>query len=141
MRRILPLPSSASCAVAIRGLGVLFLSSVLVAAACTSTTKDGTGGVSTRSCEVHDVPMWTGRVPIRYGLRVPGPDGGWDWEAALARFPNTDDPVDGGCCVTEFTHVRLFICPRCLEARDAWLRAHPDVDRAEVERLGRWVDP
>jgi len=63
-------------------------------------------------------------VPIRYGLIMQQDD---FWEAESTSFPHADEPVMGGCVVTDNMPygARALVCPACCKARDAWREAHP----------------
>ncbi len=79
-------------------------------------------------CAIHDEVLTSRRARVRYGLpRFPE---GYH-EAAARLFMHGGASPEGGCLVGEGpAFVTIDVCPRCEEARRAWLRDHEDVDRA-----------
>jgi hypothetical protein len=47
-----------------------------------------------------------------------------EMKVAKTSFPYGKDYVFAGCVVKPAKTVKGYICPKCVEARDAWLRAH-----------------
>ncbi|WP_435008107.1 hypothetical protein P12x_005382 [Tundrisphaera lichenicola] len=64
-------------------------------------------------CEVHDRALREGVVPIRYGLGFPQVG---EYEARLARFPNANSSVGGGCVVGPSSEARVLFCPDCRDS-------------------------
>jgi len=80
-------------------------------------TADFTRGRSP-TCEVHHAKMAAQRVKLEFGMKRPTPES----EARRRLFPHADGPYDTGSCLPltqEYGYV--FVCPRCAEARAAWL--------------------
>ncbi len=70
--------------------------------------------------------LWTDRIRSSHIERM---------EACEKLFPNSDDwRHGGGCCVQPQDKARVFVCPQCNQARDAW-------DKASASRLKQedWV--
>ena len=80
---------------------------------------DGTQGMSS-VCSVHGVQMHVDLVPTQYGLPGLTPY----LQAQYSLFPNARDfchmcmcmPIEDG-----LESARVFVCPQCLRAKDAWL--------------------
>jgi hypothetical protein len=85
-----------------------------------------------KTCQVHGLALEEVIVPIRYGMIS------FDDELLAAMgnsFPNATDPFRAGCVEDAYTHVRVKHCVRCVEAKRAWLVAHPDIDVGGGRRL------
>ncbi len=72
-------------------------------------------------CAVHGVKMAPVSLRIVYGL--PSPVEFDEMRAAKTRFPFGRDYVLGGCVLGRAKTVGGFLCPKCVEARKAWLEA------------------
>src|SRR5690606_32981421 len=71
-------------------------------------------------CEVHNVPMKRGTVPIRYGLG-PAPPG---WGGTREKeFPNANSYIMGGCLVDVDNPEtdRVTYCPVCRAAENEYI--------------------
>ncbi len=49
-----------------------------------------------------------------------------EMRVAKDKFPFGRDYVLGGCVLKPTKTVAGFLCPRCVEARKAWLADHPE---------------
>jgi len=76
-------------------------------------------------CPLHRIEMRTAVVPIQYGL--PMFDARYE-KAKQKNFPNANDGrALGGCMVGPESEreAKVFFCPRCNQARAAWLKKRP----------------
>jgi hypothetical protein len=62
--------------------------------------------------------MSVGTVGIVYGLIEEDPV---YLNAMLTYFPNSDEPILGGCISNFKTRARVYICPICIGKRKEWL--------------------
>ena len=95
---------------------LLFLVLFAVAVGCSTTERIPTGR---DVCEVHHVRMRVMTVPHIW----PSPVGPELYSAMVSSFPHTLLP--GPQEIIGADRERVFICPRCVEARDEWYRQHP----------------
>src|SRR4051794_26953925 len=92
-------------------------------AGCASSRQLGDRTVGQSSvCDIHHVPMSVKHVAEAYGMKV-GLNFPMD-EARPGLFPHADEPYDTGYCMRAYKYWRVYTCPRCTEARTAWLAAH-----------------
>jgi len=83
-------------------------------------TLDLTGDQSS-TCGLHQEAMTQQRVELGYGMRL---DSKLDRDRATY-FPNANQPYDTGhCLASREKYARIWVCPRCTEARDTWLATH-----------------
>jgi hypothetical protein len=75
-------------------------------------------------CNIHKCIMEKEQIPIMYGLPI-GPIVGYT-EAREKLFPNCDDILLGGCCVSEESEKfdLLYVCKHCNQVRDEWKMKH-----------------
>jgi hypothetical protein len=75
-------------------------------------------------CEVHNYQMELEEVDILYGLPI-GPTVGYTEEREIT-FPNCDDYLLGGCCISDDNpKCKLkYICKICNEKREEWKKKH-----------------
>jgi hypothetical protein len=73
-------------------------------------------------CPVHHVKMSQVELRMVYGLPSPGEFE--EMKIAEAKFPYGRDYVLGGCAVRPANSIAGFLCPKCVEARAKWCRAH-----------------
>jgi hypothetical protein len=73
-------------------------------------------------CPVHKVQMKRVELRLVYGLPSPGEFE--EMKVAGAKFPHGRDYVLAGCVVQPAKSVAGFLCPKCVEARAKWCRAH-----------------
>jgi hypothetical protein len=85
-------------------------------------------------CEIHGSRLVERVVPVRWGYDSPEIRD-LDYLLAEADFPYADDPYSGGCIPGPFSHARVKVCLKCLEAKRQWLVAHPCVDEIGSPRL------
>lgn len=71
-------------------------------------------------CEVHNIPLQQGVVPIDYGLSRRTTD---EIEARHKSFPNAHSSYHDGCVVKEAKWARVSFCPKCREAEAKWKKA------------------
>ena len=71
-------------------------------------------------CEVHNIPLQEGVVPITYGLIRPT---GEETEARRKLFPHAWSSYHDGCVVKEAKWARVSFCPECRKAEIAWKQA------------------
>ncbi len=88
-------------------------------------------------CDLHDVELQEGVVPIHYGL--PGRLSNEEVNA-LKRFPYANTSYGGGCVVSEDSpksaHVRF--CPKCRESEASWNRDYAkNVTKPIAEYMAR----
>ena len=70
-------------------------------------------------CKVHHEAMKPATVPISYGL-TPAPPYPPEVEEKL--FPNGHTSLEGGCIVMPHKEVVVLQCPKCVRAKEKWLR-------------------
>jgi hypothetical protein len=77
-------------------------------------------------CEIHGVTMSPKVVDLEFGMKA-------ITETDTARrqlFPHADEPYDTGYCIPLVERRgRVYLCPRCTEARALWFRTHKPVKR------------
>jgi len=73
------------------------------------------------TCAIHKLAMTQKRVTETYGMKVRLSP--MDL-ARPALFPHADEPYDTGACMRCHRFARIWVCPRCSEARTAWLATH-----------------
>lgn len=71
-------------------------------------------------CPLHGVRMRPAELRIVYGL--PSQREFAEMRAAKTLFPHGRDCVMGGCVLRPARTVRGFLCPKCVEARERWLK-------------------
>jgi hypothetical protein len=60
---------------------------------------------------------------LRLVYGMPSPAEFEEMKVAKTKFPHGKDYVLAGCVVKPEKTVKGYICPKCVEARDAWLQA------------------
>ena len=75
-------------------------------------------------CELHKCEMVKKDIKISYGL-PPAPVAGYS-EAKDILFPNCDDYILGGCCVSSSSprRTKRDICEKCNKERKKWKKLH-----------------
>ena len=75
-------------------------------------------------CQIHNVIMLKKKITIGYGFPI-GPVSGYTEERENS-FPNCDDSLLGGCCVSETSPIyRLkYVCEICNNVREEWKINH-----------------
>lgn len=88
-------------------------------------------------CEVHGTVMRQALVPIYDGLpAIPEISDAYA-EAKAALFPNSKQPVAGGCVLGDEQYVEAFVCKKCCEAAAVWERTSSR-SRWKLERLHQY---
>jgi hypothetical protein len=97
-------------------------------------------------CEVHNIPLQEGTVPIVYGLMRPTHD---ETEAKRNEFPHSNSFYNPGCVVKEPKRARVSFCPECRKAEALWkeakerkmapIKAHWDRIRKLLENNPRFI--
>lgn len=72
-------------------------------------------------CPVHGVAMKAVRLKLVYGM--PSPQEFEEMQAAKKNFPFGRDYVLAGCVIKPEKTIEGFLCTKCVEARDEWLRS------------------
>jgi hypothetical protein len=72
-------------------------------------------------CPVHGIKMERKAMRLVYGM--PSQAEFEEMKVAKARFPHGRDYVLAGCVVKPARTVSGYLCPKCVEAREEWLRA------------------
>ncbi len=72
-------------------------------------------------CPVHGIKMEHRAMRLVYGM--PSQAEFEEMKVAKARFPHGRDYVLAGCVVRPAKTASGYLCPKCVEAREAWLRA------------------
>jgi hypothetical protein len=70
-------------------------------------------------CPVHEVKMEAAELRVAYGM--PSRLEFEEMRVAKTRFPFGRDYVLGGCVLKPTKTAKGFLCPKCVEARKAWL--------------------
>jgi hypothetical protein len=70
-------------------------------------------------CIVHKCKMEIGKLNIIYGLIEENED---YLKAMESDFPNSDQPVLGGCQRSIEIHAKVYLCPICIKNRNEWLK-------------------
>jgi hypothetical protein len=98
---------------------VISILAVAILAGCASSWRVHDVIVNrSATCEVHNLAMAQKRVAEIYGMRA-----GYS-AMDLARptlFPHADEPYDTRACMRCHNSARIWVCPRWIEARSAWL--------------------
>src|SRR5215831_1246788 len=71
-------------------------------------------------CEVHNIPLQEGTVPIIYGLMRPTKE---DMEAERKNFPHSNSFYNPGCVENDPKWARVSFCPECRKAEALWKEA------------------
>jgi hypothetical protein len=94
--------------------------------ACTSGTPSEKPEVDLtepgKVCEVHNIPLQTGRVPFAYGKPAyPSPE---EIERKRKQFPNANSYISGGGCVVDENKLwgKASFCPECRKEEAAWTK-------------------
>ncbi|HWN97394.1 MAG TPA: hypothetical protein VNT99_20350 [Methylomirabilota bacterium] len=89
---------------------------------------DGRSGVldlttnGTAACELHRVTLSTQTVDLEFGMKRLNPID----EARSRLFPHANEAYDTGWCMPPYErYARVFVCPRCTEARTLWITTNP----------------
>jgi hypothetical protein len=90
-----------------------------------ATVDDMTRGESP-VCGVHGVRMSKKLLPLEYGLPVQTASMFAYTKAWGKEFPHAEAPVGGGCIQSSTKYARIYVCPKCTEAREAWLHEHKE---------------
>jgi hypothetical protein len=78
------------------------------------------GGV----CQVHNVPLQIGVVPINYGLVRPTKE---EVDAYQKLFPHARSEYQRGCVVEKEKRARVSFCPECRKAEAVWKENHDQI--------------
>ena len=68
-------------------------------------------------CEVHNIPLRTGVIPIGYGKPWIPPG---ETEARQKLFPHARSSYGGGCMIKDAKWARVSFCPECRKAEAKW---------------------
>ena len=90
----------------------------LLLIACTATREDTVD--AGQVCPIHGVAMQPAQIPIVYGL--PSPAEFEEMKVAKELFPYGRPCRMGGCVVKGQKEAAGFLCPKCVAAREAWLK-------------------
>jgi hypothetical protein len=71
-------------------------------------------------CPVHGIKMESKELRLVYGM--PSKAEFEEMRVAKTRFPHGKDYLLAGCVVRPAKTVQGFVCPKCVEAREAWLK-------------------
>jgi hypothetical protein len=71
-------------------------------------------------CEVHNIPLQEGVVPITYGLIRPTKE---EIEAHQNLLPHAWSSYHDGCVVKEAKRARVSFCPECRKVEATWREA------------------
>lgn len=88
---------------------------LLMAGAASAASPDA--GV----CPVHGIKMEHKALRLVYGM--PSKAEFEEMQIAKTKFPHGRDYVLAGCVVRPEKTVKGYVCPKCVEAREAWLQA------------------
>jgi hypothetical protein len=73
------------------------------------------------TCEVHGIAMSPQVVDLEFGMKALTDT----MRARQQLFPHAHEPYDTGFCIPMVERRgRVFVCPRCTEARTAWMSTH-----------------
>jgi len=73
-------------------------------------------------CPVHGIKMERKVMRLVYGM--PSKAEFDEMEAAKTQFLHGKDYALAGCVVKPDKTVEGYVCPKCVEAREAWLKVH-----------------
>ena len=117
----------------------LFTIGLLTCAACNRNAPPNRVDVDVSTpdkvCEVHNLPLQEGIVPITYGLIRPTHE---EIEAHRTLFPHAWSTYNHGCVVEEAKWARVSFCPECRKAESIWKEAQERKMapvRAHLERV------
>lgn len=101
-------------------IAFLFLGGIVFAVIYLTFFRDLNAITPGAVCEVHNLTLEAGRVPIRYGLIRPAST---EIDARQTQFPHARSFHLGGCEVTSISprHARVSYCPECRKAEAAWM--------------------
>ena len=71
-------------------------------------------------CPLHQIKMERKVLRLVYGM--PSKAEFEEMRAAKTRFPYGKDYLLAGCVVQSAKTVEGYVCPKCVEAREAWLK-------------------
>jgi hypothetical protein len=72
-------------------------------------------------CPVHEIKMEHKELRLVYGM--PSKAEFEEMRVAKTQFPYGKDYLLAGCVVRPAKTVKGHVCPKCVEAREAWLQA------------------
>ncbi|MBI4613635.1 MAG: hypothetical protein HY720_08505 [Planctomycetes bacterium] len=75
-------------------------------------------------CSIHGTRMEAKLLIIEYGLYRPGGEDQRYWNAREKGFPFTDDPLLGGCIVSECKEAGAYVCRECCAEAQKWITAN-----------------
>jgi hypothetical protein len=76
--------------------------------------------IETDICEIHNRKMAKENIRIYYGLIKLGENAMKYYELRSNYFPNSNDPVNGGCVVRDRRYSEKYICEECNNQRDKY---------------------
>jgi hypothetical protein len=71
-------------------------------------------------CEIHNRQMYKGNIRIYYGLIKPTDNEIKYYELRSKYFYNSDDPINGGCFISDIKYFEEYICEECNIERDKY---------------------
>lgn len=75
-------------------------------------------------CPLHGVTMTRKEVPIIYGM--PSQAEFEEMRVAKAKFPFGREYRLGGCILKPEKTAKIYVCEKCVAARNAWLQSRKD---------------
>jgi hydroxymethylpyrimidine pyrophosphatase-like HAD family hydrolase len=88
-----------------------------------SVETDNTGDIIENNiCEIHKIIMARDSIRIIYGLIKPNNSEMEYYRLRRTYFPNSNDPINGGCVISDIRYLEEYICNECNKERDKYKR-------------------